>query len=208
MSAFLTIAVIHLLAVSSPGPDFAFITKQSLAGSRRNAVLGSVGLGLGILMHCVYCIMGLGVIIAQSVIVFNVLKYISAGYLIYIGWKSLTHKSAMEQTNEGAVTRSHDLPATKAIAMGFVCNALNPKATMFFLAVFTQVIEPSTPIVTQGLYALYMGFATFVWFSFLSSVFTLKPVRKAFARFQSAIERTMGAVLMALGVRVAFVSQE
>ncbi len=145
LSQFITVALIHLLAVMSPGPDFAMVTRNSLVYSRKSGVYTSVGLGLGIMVHVMYCLLGIGLLISRSIILFNVIKYIGAMYLIYIGYKSLKAKpqnisevnkvSAMEKT----------LTPLNSIRIGFLTNVLNPKATIFFLALFTQVINPGTP---------------------------------------------------------------
>lgn len=207
MNAFLALAIVHLLGVASPGPDFAFITKQSLTQDRRTAVFGAAGLGAAVLLHCAYCIFGLGVVISQSVIAFNALKYIGAAYLMYIGFRALTHKTDANRKARKACSVSKIEPR-KAFSMGFLCNALNPKATVFFLAIFTQFIDPNTALHVQVAYGLYMGVATFVWFSFLASVFTLSAVRRFFSKFQSAVERFMGAVLIAMGLKVALTGRE
>lgn len=208
MSSFLALAVIHLLAVASPGPDFAFITKQSLAHDRRTAVLGAAGLGCAVLLHCTYSILGVGAVIANSILLFNVIKYIGALYLIFIGIKALFHRKNVVEEQGDAGAKDENLRPAKAFMTGFLCNALNPKATVFFLAVFVQVIDPSTTVVVRFAYALYMGLATFLWFSFLASIFTLAAVRKCIARWQSRIERFMGALLIAMGLKVAFSGRE
>ena len=207
MSAFLTIAVIHLLAVMSPGPDFAIITKQSLTRSRRSAIYTAAGLGFGIMVHVAYSLLGIGLVISKSIILFNTIKYIGAAYLIYIGWKALTSKSPVQSADAHA-DHMDDVSAWQSLRMGFLCNVLNPKASLFFLALFTQVIDKDTSIGLQLIYGLYMSFATFVWFSFVASVFSLKAIRKIFKRMQLGIERTMGAILILLGLKVALAGRE
>src|SRR3989344_4015691 len=89
MHAFLTIALIHLLAVASPGPDFAIVLKQSLSQPRRIVYFTALGVGLGILIHVAYSLVGIGFIIARSIVLFSIIKWLGAGYLLFIGWKSL-----------------------------------------------------------------------------------------------------------------------
>ncbi|MBI3331692.1 LysE family transporter [Candidatus Peregrinibacteria bacterium] len=202
MSAFLTVAVIHLLAVMSPGPDFAIITKQSLTRSRRSAIYTAAGLGFGIMVHVLYSLLGIGLVISQSIVLFNTIKYIGAAYLIYIGWKALTAKAPVH-ASEDSPHRTSDITAWQSLRMGFLCNVLNPKASLFFLALFTQVIAPETPLGIQLFYGVYMSLATFVWFSFVASVFSLSAIRRFFKRIQLGLERTMGAILILLGLKVA-----
>ncbi|KKW39994.1 MAG: Lysine exporter protein LysE/YggA [Candidatus Peribacteria bacterium GW2011_GWC2_54_8] len=206
VSAFLTIAVIHFLAVVSPGPDFAIVTRNSLSYSRRDGVATAAGCGLGILVHVSYSLLGIGFLISRSILLFTIIKYIGAAYLIYIGWKALVSKS--EEVSALCARKLRPITLRQAFCNGFLTNVLNPKATLFMLALFTQVIEPSTPVAVQAFYGIYMGVATFVWFSFVASVFSLRAIRQCLGGIQSGIERAMGAVLIALGLKVALSAQE
>lgn len=91
---FLTIAVAHLLAVASPGPDFAVVLRQALCQSRRNAWLTALGVGTGILVHVAYSLLGIGLLIQQSLVLFNVLKVVGALYLLWIAFQCLRARPA------------------------------------------------------------------------------------------------------------------
>ncbi|HLC67215.1 MAG TPA: LysE family transporter [Candidatus Nanoarchaeia archaeon] len=203
---FLTIALIHLLAVASPGPDFAIVLKQSVSQPRRIVYFTSLGVALGMLLHVMYSLVGIGFIIARSVVLFSIIKWLGALYLIFIGWKSLTTKPPREA--QSASSPRSLLSPFAAVRMGFLCNALNPKATLFFLALFTQVIDASTPFPVQIFYGAYLSFATFVWFCGLGSVLTMKAVQARLQGIHLWAERVMGAALIALGVRVALSARE
>ena len=86
---FLTVALIHLLAVASPGPDFAVVLKESVAHGRRAGLFTAWGVGTGILLHVAYSLLGIGLLVSQSVLLFNLLKYLAAAYLVYIGIRAL-----------------------------------------------------------------------------------------------------------------------
>lgn len=206
MHAFLTIAVIHLLGLISPGPDFAIIVKQSIGQTRRNVIWTALGLGCGMALHTTYCLLGIGLLISQSILLFNTIKYVGAIYLLYIGWKSLTAKKSV--TKIEAKTEEMTMTAVKALRIGFLCNALNPKATLFMLALFTQVINPATPLAVQAFYGLYIAFATFLWFSTLGSILTTNVIRQSIDSIHIWAERTMGVVLIALGLKVAFSTKQ
>ncbi len=145
-----TVTLIHILAVISPGPDFVVAIRNSLTYSRKTGVWTAVGFGLGIIIHVFYCIAGLGLIISKSIIVFNVIKYLGAAYLIYIGIKSIMAKTS--HLNVKNATHKNDITVLEAIKIGFLTNVLNPKATLFFLSLFTLVINPDTPLNIQLLY--------------------------------------------------------
>lgn len=136
----ITIGLISLLAAMSPGPDFAVVMKNSLFGSRRLGLVTAVGVGLGILLHVTYSLVGIGLLISQSIILFSIIKYIGALYLFYLAYQLLKQKKPekVEESTEKQITPS---PAA-AFWEGLLTNALNPKVTLFFLSIFTQVIDP------------------------------------------------------------------
>src|SRR3990167_8795475 len=100
LAEFLTVVVVHMLAVMSPGPDFVMISRNSLVYSRKVGVYSAIGLGLGILVHVTYSLIGIGLIISKSILLFSILKFIGAAYLIYVGYKCLRAKPHQQQSIE------------------------------------------------------------------------------------------------------------
>ncbi|MDD5739197.1 MAG: LysE family transporter [Candidatus Peribacteraceae bacterium] len=201
-SQFFAVAVIFFLALVSPGPDFAMISRSSLIYSRRTGIYSALGLALGILVHVTYSLVGIGFIISRSVLLFSIIKYLGAGYLIYIGWKSLHARRVMQRQDNDAPVDRH-LPPLAALKIGFLTNVLNPKVTLLFLGLFTQVIRPDTPLWVQVLYGIGMSLMTLLWFSFVATVFSHRMVRTRFLSVQHIVERCFGGLLIALGIRVA-----
>lgn len=206
MKEFLLVACIHLLAVMSPGPDFAMVLRNSLVYSRRVGILAAVGLGAGILLHVTYSLLGIGLIISQSIMLFNVIKLIGAAYLIYMGVKALFAEKTEDKSLDVKEDTS-DISNFEAIRMGFLTNALNPKATLFFLALFTQVINPETALGVKVLYGLEMSVATFAWFAFVALILTHRHINKLFSRVRHYLDKAFGAILIALGIKVALGSR-
>lgn len=199
---FITIAGLHLLAVMSPGPDFIMISRNSIVYSRRTGIFSALGLALGILLHVTYSLIGLGLIISKSIVLFGTIKFLGAGYLVYIGIKSLRSKKSNEAFDQSLI-KNEDLTPLQSVKMGFLTNALNPKATLFFLAVFTQVIDLNTPLGIKVLYGLEMSLATFLWFAAVAIILSHTRIKQRFSKIQHYIEKTMGAMLIALGIKVA-----
>ena len=197
----ITIAGIHLLALISPGPDFAMIVKQSIVHSRRTSLLTSVGLGLGIAVHVFYSLIGIGLIISQSIIIFNIIKWVGAVYLIYIGIMSLRSKAKNIVENTG-LNGAESISTFQAIKTGFLTNAFNPKVTLFFLALFTQVINLNTPTVIKSAYGLEMILATMIWFSFVSIVLTNPIIKNKFLKVSHIVEKITGGILIVFGIKV------
>ena len=199
---FLTVALVHLLAVASPGPDFAIVLRESVSNGRHAGIWTALGVGSGILLHVGYCLLGIGLIVSQSVVLFNLLKWLAAAYLIYIGIRALQARPADPASAELAPLAMRSPRA--AFVRGFVTNGLNPKATLFFLSLFTLVISPQTPLLVQAGYGLYLALATAVWFCAVALLFSQARVRRGFVRLGHWFDRLMGAVLVGLGIKVAF----
>ncbi len=201
LTEFLVVATVHLFAVMSPGPDFVMISRNSLLYSRKVGIYSSAGLGLGIVVHITYSLIGIGFLISRSVVLFSIIKFIGAGYLLYIGYKCL--KAPPSASPEALPEGGAHMTPIAALRMGFLTNVLNPKATLFFLALFTQVISPATPIFVQILYGVEMSVMTFAWFAFVAFLLSHGAVKQRFAAIQRYLERGFGVVLIALGVKVA-----
>lgn len=192
---FLTVAVVHLLAVASPGPDFAIMIRQALYQSSRNAYLTSIGISAGLVVHVAYSLLGIGLIIKQSLLLFSILKTIGAAYLIWIAIQCFRTKVG------GIYVEAQNGPAQTPLAafrLGFLTNMLNPKATLFFVSLFSVLISPDTPTLIQAGYGFYMTVASCLWFFMVASFFTLPRVRRTFNRFGHWLDRIMGGVLLLL----------
>lgn len=200
---FFTVALIHLLAVASPGPDFAIVVRESVAFGRRAGIFTALGVGAGIFVHVAYSLLGIGLIVSQSIVLFNALKWLAAAYLLYIGIKALRAKPADPARAELSLEPSAR-SAHAAFATGFVTNGLNPKATLFFLSLFTVVIDPHTPLGVQAGYGIYLALATALWFCLVAMLFSQPRVRAGFTRLGHWFDRLMGAVLVGLGIKLAF----
>jgi RhtB (resistance to homoserine/threonine) family protein len=204
MNELLIVAGAHLLAVMSPGPDLALILKLSLVNNRKTAIYASAGIALGIAVHVTYSLLGIALIISQSILVFNIIKLLGAAYLIWIGIKSLLAKKGPNTSQEKPEQKLSKFVSFKS---GLLTNLLNPKATLFFLSLFTQVIGPDTSTLIKAAYGAEMIVATFIWFSLVALLMTKQSVRKKFVNIQHHISRFFGLALIALGLKVAFSSK-
>lgn len=199
----LTITIIQLLAIMSPGPDFAIICRNSLVYSRRTGIYSALGISLGILVHVTYTLVGIGLIISRSIVLFSAIKLLGAAYLIYIGYESL---KAQPSGKIASLKSKQDISRIEAIKIGFATNILNPKVTLFFFSLFTQVIAPSTPASLRALYGLQMFVFTLGWFTLLAVAISHPIIKNRFLSISHYIEKTMGVILIALGIKVALES--
>ncbi|WP_286261847.1 LysE family translocator [Thalassotalea atypica] len=202
LDEFLVIAVVHFLAVASPGPDFAIILKQSVRYGRKTALMTSLGIGTGILVHVAYSLVGIGLLIASDERLFTLLKYIAASYFCYIAWHGLRAKKPT--INEQGMARSNDpVPSNKrAFSTGFLVNGLNVKATLFFVSLFSMVISPDTPTEIKLSYGIYMAVATAAWFSLLSYLLNHQKMGMLIQTKGYWLDRIMGAILLLLAIEL------
>lgn len=198
---WLTIVIIGCLAIMSPGANFVVTVRSSLTGSKQAGVYTALGLALGDLVHIAYCLVGIGVVISQSIVLFNVLKWVGAIYLIYVGIKALQAKK--QQIHAIEIQSLTELNSRSAMRIGFFTCLLNPKVTLFFLALFTQVIHPNTPMWLQIIYGLTVAAIELIWFAFVAIIISQPLIKRRFLSIAHWFERVMGAILILLGLRLA-----
>ncbi len=201
-SLIASVTLIPLLAVISPGPDFFMAIKNSLTYSRKTGIYTAIGFGLGIAVHIFYSLAGLALLISKSIVIFNLIKYLGVTYLLYLGFKSLISSSSDIKIENQIHIK--DISPLKAISQGFLTNVLNPKATLFFLSLFTLVISPQTANTTLFFISFILIFNTALWFSLVAIFLTQKRMRVIYNRYQKYFNKLFGGVLIALGLKIAF----
>ena len=191
----------HLLAAASPGPDFVLVTRQSLLLGRNAGLLASLGIALGLSIHIAYSAAGLAALVAHSAQWMIMIKLIGGAYLIYLGIKGLSTRKAgrVSSSTTGDIST---VSAAQQVLAGFLCNVFNPKAPIYFLALFTLVLSPSLPALHLLIYGLWLMLLQFLWFSLVATVFTYGRMRERLLGIRHWIDRVFGAALVVLGVRV------
>jgi threonine/homoserine/homoserine lactone efflux protein len=196
------IASVHLLAVASPGPDFAIVLKHSISFGRRAAIITSIGVGVAILIHVAYSLLGIGILIKTTPVLFQVFSYVAAAYLLYLGWGAIRSPASKSIDNEEVEKVVQLISDKKAFMVGFLTNGLNPKATLFFLSVFAVAVSPDTPNVIKLAYGLYLAIATGIWFCVLSLFLSSKKVSQFIGSKGYWFDRIMGVVLILLAIKL------
>lgn len=199
---FLTIASVHLLAVASPGPDFAVVLKHSVSFGRRAAIITSFGLGLGILTHVAYSLLGIGILIKSTPMLFHIFSYLAAAYLFYLGWGALQSKAPLKDKADSLRIDARGITDKKAFTVGFLTNGLNPKATLFFLSVFAVAVSAQTPLSIKLIYGLYLAAATGLWFCALSYLLSSQKIRLFLGKKGYWFDRIMGVLLILLAIKL------
>jgi threonine/homoserine/homoserine lactone efflux protein len=140
-AAFLLAAI--LLAIT-PGPGLAYVVARTVAGGRPEGLASCFGTGLGGMLHVLAAALGISLLIAQSATAFNVVKYVGAAYLFYLGVRLLLRKQ-----QPAAITPVASLGVRRAFLEGVLVEALNVKTALFFLAFLPQFVSPVEPLIPQ-----------------------------------------------------------
>jgi threonine/homoserine/homoserine lactone efflux protein len=194
---FFTVALLHFFAVSSPGPDFILVTRQAIKLGRKAAIYTSLGIGIGILIHSLAAIMGLTLIISSNPYLFLCMKLAASLYLFYLGLMSIIQTS--ETGNE---IESRDSSELNSFLIGFITNVLNPKAIIFFVTLFSIVLNNSTSAALLTIDGLYMSAATFLWFLLISYVFTNKNLIEKYFYVLPSFEKIIGILLIIIASQI------
>ncbi|WP_051249540.1 LysE family translocator [Maridesulfovibrio zosterae] len=200
-NAFL-VGMITVLAVVSPGPDFAVILRNGLRYGRKMGLATALGIASGVVVHITYTLLGLSYIVSEYSWILEAVKFAGAAYLIWLGISAF-----MPQKENSAAADSNDETISinfwNAFSNGFLCNALNPKTMLFFIALFTQVISPATSLSAKVGVGFFISLTHLLWFSFIVFVLTDSRTMKLFTRFQHKLEKIIGGCLIALGAKLA-----
>lgn len=199
MFEIVAVATITLLAVISPGADFAMVTRNSVLHGRRAGLLTAAGIAAGVQLHVLYSMLGVALLLRGSPGWFSAVQIAGAAYLVYVGWKTFTSGPQAGAVLAGAP----GLSAAAALRAGFFTNALNPKTTLFVVSVYAQAVGPGTPVAQQAAYGLFMSLAHGLWFAAVAVFLSDERLRAPLLRRQVAVNRCIGAVLAALGVALA-----
>ena len=199
MTELLAVVAITFFAVISPGPDFAMVSRNSLLLSRRTGVLTALGIAAGVCIHVSYTLLGVGLLIQQSLWLFNLIKLAGAAYLIFLGIKMLRAQPA---TGEEMASQPA-LSSLGALRTGFLTNVLNPKTTIFIVSLFMQVVQPQTPLAVQLGYGAFIVLAHALWFSAVALFFSSASVRSRLLAVRHWIDQIFGGLLVGFGMLLA-----
>lgn len=203
LQPFLLFALAALMLNITPGNDMIFVISRSLSYGTKAGIYAALGIGLGCFVHIFASVVGLSVIIQQSEVLFNIIRYAGAAYLIFIGIKSFIEKPSTMIFNQNQNDKNTNL---KILRQGTITNVLNPKVSLFFLAFLPQFINNSSENITFQI--LFLG----IWFNFSGTVVNVliallfsKIIAKLsnFQQFWKIQNRVSGAVLVGLGLQIA-----
>ena len=197
-----TILSIHILVWFTPGPLFVLIVRNSLVYSRKSGIWTAVGIAVGNAIHIIYSVTGIALIISTSETAFNIIKFLGAGYLVYLGIKTFLIKAETQKAD--AANEHKEISPFKAAKIGFLTNILSPKASLFFASIFATVISSNPPLWVVIFLMIAMPINSFVMASIISIFFTQKQVKSVYLKYQYIFNKILSVALILLAIIIAF----
>ncbi|WP_139490652.1 LysE family translocator [Brevibacillus dissolubilis] len=205
MNDFFTFLVLSLFVVMSPGIDMALITKTTIGTGRKAGYQMALGITAGSLVHTFAAAFGLSAILMQSALAFEIVKYVGALYLIYLGVSAfITRKPGTNgQMKERQTDEQHH-----AFKQGLLSNVLNPKVAMFFLTFLPQFVEAGAGTTQQLIVmgAIYTILSVTWFLAYVSFINYLREWLMS-PKVQSVMDRVTGVVLIGFGLKLALEKQ-
>ena len=190
---FIWSAIAHLIALTSPGPDTAVVIRQVSLYGRIEGFKVSIGIGIGIYIHCLLAVNGISIIVLSNVLYKFVISLIGSIYIFYLGISML-----FNNTNSSTDIRK-DGQYNNSILIGLITNIFNIKAFLFFVSLFTILID-SIDNTFYYIYPIYFALTSMLWFSLLSYLLTISKNKKLNIYSNKYISFTMSLVLCLIGL--------
>lgn len=210
-------AVAAAVLIAVPGPSVLFVIGRSLAFGRVGGILSVLGNATGVLTQIVLVALGVGTVIAQSALLFAMVKYLGAAYLIYLGIQAIRHRgdaarAVEEDSKDDSAPRLRRAPhgSGRMFTEGYIVGISNPKSIVFFVAVLPQFVDYSAGAVPLQLLVLGAVFAVIALVFDTSWAIAAAAARSWFAhnpRRMARLSVAGGAMMIGLGTVVAVTGQ-
>lgn len=195
MDELIAIMSITVLAVISPGSDFAMVSRNSYLYGKKAGMLTAIGIATAVWVHVFYTVFGVSILLITFPILFHFIKILGACYLIYIGIQ--TYRHPVIQVNLQLTDTL--LTSMSAFKIGFITNAFNPKTTLFVLSTFTQMVNAKTSLWIQLGYGAFMSLTHLMWFALVALLLSQTAIRHLLLAKQVHVNRIIGVILVILG---------
>jgi len=194
--------LIWLAAVVSPGPNFLIVSRLALSRSRLSAIGATFGITIGSLIYAALTMFGLSVLILQFVWLGDTIRIVGGAYLVWLGiqaWRAQPYdlQPAEAGTGQGGPSLLHGL------RVGFLTEITNPKGIAFFLGLFAAAVPAATPLWAKLAVLSAGGVIEVAWYTAVSFALSSGPMRAGYQRVRRTVDRVLGTLLIALGLKVA-----
>ncbi|SFX67317.1 LysE family translocator [Marinospirillum alkaliphilum] len=198
LAAWLSVATICFLGAASPGPSLAMVLRHTLSGSRRNGIIAALAHGAGVGLYALLVVLGLGRLLVELPGLYQLLAWGGAAYLAWLGIQALRagQTSALHADALQAPT------ALTAVRDGFMVAFLNPKLAIFFVALFSQFIQPGQSLETKLILAATAWSIDTGWYLLVAFGLSHSQVLPWLQQRARWINRITGCLLLLLALRV------
>ena len=200
LSAWLSLAAVCVFGAMTPGPSFIVVLKHTVSGGRINGLLASLGQALGVACYAILTVLGLAVVIAQSPVLFEGIRYASVAFILYLAYQSLTSKSAFAKLEGQKVTVTY----AQSLREGFMIAFVNPKLAVFFLALFSQFIETQASSLQNLVMVATVSGVDLLWYSTIVMLMSTPRLMAKLREHMKIVEKITGLALLTVAARVAF----
>lgn len=198
---FLTVAMVHLVALMSPGPDFFFVSQTAVSRSRKEAMMGVLGITAGVMVWAGVALLGLNLILARMAWLHNIIMVGGGLYLCWMGYQML--HGALKKEEKKAEAASVELATSgRSFMKGLLTNLANPKAIIYFGSVFSLFVGDSVGAGARwGIFVL-IALETSAWFTVVVSLFALPRMRRGYQRLAKWIDGFAGTLFAGFGIHL------
>ncbi|WP_312457952.1 threonine export protein RhtC [Pseudescherichia sp.] len=201
LTLFLTVALVHLVALMSPGPDFFFVSQTAVSRSRKEAMMGVLGITLGVMIWAGVALLGLNLILEKMAWLHTIIMVGGGLYLCWMGYQMLRGALKKEAINAPA-PQVELATGGRSFIKGLLTNLANPKAIIYFGSVFSLFVGDSVGETARwGIFVL-IALETFAWFTLVASLFALPAMRRGYQRMAKWIDGVAGALFTAFGLHL------
>lgn len=194
---FITLLPICLLGAMSPGPSLAVVAKHSLSAGRLHGVISAWAHSCGILIYALLTISGLSVVLQHSPVLFKCINYLGVSYLVFLGIKALQSKGGIAEK----MRTGEKGTKIQAARDGFAISILNPKIALFFIALFSQFINPSYTIDEKAMVTFMPAFIDGLWYTLIAMVLSNSVIVEKIHKRASLIDKVSGGFLLFLAFK-------
>jgi RhtB (resistance to homoserine/threonine) family protein len=194
--------LIWLAAVVSPGPNFLVVSRLALSRSRRSAIGATFGITIGSLIYAALTMFGLSVLILRFAWLGDSIRIVGGAYLVWLGIQAW--RARPEDPHPAAVGAVQDAPSLlRGLRVGFITEITNPKGIAFFLGLFAAAVPAATPLWAKLAVLSAGGMVEVAWYTAVSFVLSSGPMRAGYQKVRRTVDRVLGALLIAVGLKVA-----
>jgi len=205
LAALLGLAVVHLLAVASPGPSTVLVIQTAAIAGRRGGLLAAFAMMVGSLLWAAAALFGLQALFARFDWLYLAFRFAGAVYLIYLAIMLWRHaRDPLPDIPPGSTAHLAGWQGTlSAFGRALLLQLSNPKIMVFFGSIFLSVLPSHLPAWMNGTVLAIVAFNEFTWFALLALLFSGGPARAFYRRAKFWLDRFMGGALALLGLRLA-----